>query len=55
LRAKALGTNPSFIAELANLVDTVLRGADPILAARTGGCVVQCPACPRGYVGGCQA
>jgi protoporphyrin/coproporphyrin ferrochelatase len=55
LRAKALGTNPSFIAELANLVDTVLRGADPILAARTVGCVVQCRACPRGYVGGCQA
>jgi protoporphyrin/coproporphyrin ferrochelatase len=55
LRAKALGTNPTFIKQLADLADLALQSQDAIIAARAGGCVVQCPACPRGYVGGCQA
>jgi ferrochelatase len=53
LRAKALGVNTAFINELARLTDQVLTSDDMILAARTGTCATPCPACPRGYIGGC--
>lgn len=47
LRAPALGTRPAFIEALAGLVSTSLGSADRVIAARTGTCKVQCPACPR--------
>ena len=55
LRAAALGTRPAFIDELARLTTDLLDGTEPILAARTGGCIVACPACPRADFGGCAA
>jgi protoporphyrin/coproporphyrin ferrochelatase len=47
LRAPALGTRQSFIDALALLVRDALGSTEPVIAARTGSCVVQCPACPR--------
>ena len=47
LRAPALGTRPAFIAALAGLVATSLASSERVIAARTGSCKVQCPACPR--------
>jgi ferrochelatase len=55
LRAPALGTRAKFIDELARLTTDLLEGDDPILAARTSGCVVACPSCPRAAYGGCAA
>lgn len=54
-RAPALGTHHAFIDELARMSVALLQSDDDILALRSGGCVVACPACPRGFVGGCQA
>lgn len=47
LRAPALGTRTAFIKALAGLVATSLKSDDRVIAARTGTCQVQCPACPR--------
>ena len=55
LRAPALGTRAKFIDELARLTTDLLEGSDSILAARTTGCVVACPSCPRAEFGGCAA
>jgi protoporphyrin/coproporphyrin ferrochelatase len=54
-RAPALGTDSAFIDDLARMSVSVLQSNEDILAFRTGGCVVACPACPRGYEGGCKA
>jgi protoporphyrin/coproporphyrin ferrochelatase len=55
LRAPALGTRTEFIGELAKMATDLLASNQDIIALRTGGCIVACPACPRGYEGGCQA
>jgi ferrochelatase len=55
LRAPALGTRALFIEALAQMTADSLRGTEDVMAVRTGGCVVACPACPRGYEGGCKA
>jgi protoporphyrin/coproporphyrin ferrochelatase len=55
LRAPALGTRVEFIQELAKMTTDLLASNQNIVALRTGGCVVACPACPRGYEGGCKA
>jgi ferrochelatase len=54
-RAPALGTRAEFIGELAQIVTDLVTGTEDIVAIRSGGCVVACPACPRGYEGGCKA
>ena len=54
-RAPALGTRAEFINELAKIATDVLASDQNIVAVRQGGCIVACPACPRGYEGGCQA
>ena len=55
LLAPALGTRAKFIDELARLTTELLQGHEPVLAARTTGCLVACPACPRAPYGGCAA
>jgi protoporphyrin/coproporphyrin ferrochelatase len=55
LRAPALGTNEAFIGDLARMSIDLLESKQAVMAVRKGGCVVACPACPRGYEGGCQA
>lgn len=55
VRAPALGTQSAFIGELARMSVSVLESQDDVVAFRTGGCVVACPACPRGYESGCKA
>jgi protoporphyrin/coproporphyrin ferrochelatase len=47
LRAPALGTRGPFIDALAGLVRDALASPEAVIAARTGSCQVQCPACPR--------
>ena len=54
-RAPALGTRSEFIAELAKMTTDILESDQDIVALRTGGCIVACPDCPRGYEGGCKA
>jgi protoporphyrin/coproporphyrin ferrochelatase len=54
-RAPALGTHTAYIDELARMSVSLLQSSDDIIAFRTGGCIVACPACPRGYEGGCKA
>ena len=54
-RAPALGTRPEFVNALAKMTIDLLAGDQDIVAVRTGGCIVACPACPRGFVNGCHA
>lgn len=48
LRAPALGSRAAYIDALVELVTRSLASEDRVIAGRSSGCEVACPACPRG-------